>query len=744
MVRPRSVIPGRQRWDVAVVLGRADVAQLVEAELRDRSGVTSVRANPVTGRVLVFHDPGLSSEEVGRLVRQAVGLTVRSVRAGSSVAGPEVGESRVGRRSVVPGWLALAGGGALAVAVGSSLLRSPLVRLGAVLAATAVVVARAWRESRNRSLSGAQGGAVRNPLTLIVRSHRRRFWMTSALTVVGQVLFLAPAMFIGWMFSVLTAGPSALLVRLGLTSAAGQLWFLAGVTASILVAYAVVSFIAGVLWRDLAQTVQHEWRAEMYARVQRAEMRYLEGERTTRLTGVLTADVDQLGRFLAGPAADLLQLATSLVVLTAVFLIAAPGLAWIAFLPMPVIAWLSFFYQERVAPGDAASSESGSLLNGQLVNTLEASATVKSFGTEDYEIGRMTRLSEAYARSNRGVAIRSTAYSQTVQVCGIVSFVGILLFGGLGVLEGGMSFEVYNALIGLPYILLSRLPGLGGAVEEYQKAVAALRRVLELGDLPVEPGGTGRALDVATVQGEMILEGVTFAYPGRSPVLEDLSLRVAAGKTTGIVGITGAGKTTIAKLLLRLQEVGAGRVVLDGVDVRDLRLQDLRAAIGFVSQEAFLFDGTVGDNIRYGTFDADAGRVAGAARLAEAEGFIEGLPERYDTMIGERGVTLSGGQRQRISLARAIVKAAPILILDEATSSVDNETEAAIQHALGDFARERTLIIVAHRLSTIRHADWIYVVGAGGGIVEEGTHAELLERNGVYASLWRLQIGEAT
>lgn len=744
-VEPRSVIPGRQRWDVRMVLGRPRVAELLEAELRESPGFGTVHANPVTGRLLVFHDTALSGEEVDQIVRKAV-LVIRKSMALARLPRCEPGAvpTRVPHRRYPASSSVLASGVAAALVLGRTLLRSRLTRLGAVLTATVVVVRRAWRKStRSQHASTLPLISTRNPLMQIVGSRKRQLYLASFLSILGQTLEAALFLFFGWVISVITAGKSATLVHLGLASASSQLWFLAGVTTFLCAVCLAASSTASMLWRDLAQSVQHEWRTKTYAHVQKVEVRYLEGERTTRIAKVLTDDINQLGHFFTTSANDILQLSTGFLLLVPVFLIFAPGIAWIALLPVPLIAWLSFSHHEHVAPAYAASNESGSLLNSHLINNLDASTTVKSFAAEEYEIDRIHRLSVEHCQSNRPIDTRTTGYARNVRACAMISMTGILLWGGLDVLTGTLSFEVFNALIGMPSLILGRLPGLADAVDQYQRTIAALGRVLDVQNLPVESAGTGRHLHVAKIRGEMVLDGVTFAYPGRQPVLQNLSLRIAAKRTTGIVGITGSGKTTIAKLMLRFQDVASGRVLLDGIDVRDVRLQDLRKAIGFVSQDAFLFDGTVSDNIRYGSFGADFDRVMSAARSAEADSFVEALPSQYDTMVGERGVTLSGGQKQRISLARAILKSAPIVILDEATSAVDNETEAAIQRTLADFARGRTLVIIAHRLSTIRHADWIYVMGNGGVVIERGTHQELLEREGVYASLWRLQIGEA-
>ncbi|MFC9930746.1 ATP-binding cassette domain-containing protein [Streptomyces sp. NPDC127190] len=744
-VRPRSVIPGRQRWDVRPVLGRPRAADVLAATLRRLPGITEAKASPVTGGVLVRHDARLRATDVGRLVRRAVTLVLegQAGAGGPAPAGPAAESAPRAERGVVGPVLAVGGGVAAGVALlRGSALSKQLVALGGVAAATAAVVRKAWRSTAEatRDLPGADTGP--HPLLEIVGPHRGRLYRASALSVACQVSEMALGTFLGWTALVLIKGEAAPLVRFGLTTASAQLWGLAGLVTAACAAVAGLSYASNLQWRRLGQDIEHDWRNRTYAHVQHLELRHLEGERTSRIAGALTDDVRQLGTFFATSANDVLQLGTSVALLVPVFLLLAPQIAWIAFLPIPVIAWLSFHYQDKVTHDYAVSGERRARLHSQLVNTLEAGATVKSSCTEDYEAERIDRLSGEARQSNEQTDRSTIRHAEIVRVCTTGSMAGTLLIGGRSVLNGSLPFEVFSPLIGLPQMVLLRMNRLGGIVDQYQRTITAYDRVRQLRALPAETDGTGGPLDVETVRGEVVLDNVTFAYPGRPPALEDLSLTIPAGQVTALVGATGSGKTTIAKLLMRFQDTEFGSVLLDGRDVRDLPRHDLRHAIGFVAQDPFLFDGTIADNIRYGSFDASDKAVVEAAMLAEAHPFVATLPKGYDTVIGERGAALSGGQRQRIALARAILKDAPVVILDEATSAVDNETEAAIQRALRGFAAGRTMVIIAHRLSTVRHADRIYVMDKGGVVAEQGTHDELLAQHGLYASLWQLQAGE--
>ncbi|NER00840.1 MAG: ABC transporter ATP-binding protein, partial [Cyanothece sp. SIO2G6] len=369
--------------------------------------------------------------------------------------------------------------------------------------------------------------------------------------------------------------------------------------------------------------------------------------------------------------------------------------------------------------------------------------TIKSFTTETYELERVAVESDAYRQSNGRAIALSAAFVPLIRIIILVGFTATLLLGGIAVSEGRLAVGTYSVLIFIIQRLLWPLTMMGETLDKYQRAMASTTRVMNVLDTPIaiHPGHV--PLQVASVKGEVRLDDVTFAYEGHHPAIAHLSLHIPAGHTVGIVGATGSGKSTLVKLLLRLYEIQSGQITLDGLDIQTLRIQDLRRTMGLVSQDVFLFEGTVADNIRYGSPDATMTEIQHAAKIAEADEFIQRFPQGYDTIVGERGQKLSGGQRQRLAIARAILRDPPILILDEATSAVDNETEVAIQRSLNQITQERTTIAIAHRLSTIRHADCIYVMDYGQ-IVEQGTHEQLLAKQGSYAGLWNVQLGNAS
>ena len=486
--------------------------------------------------------------------------------------------------------------------------------------------------------------------------------------------------------------------------------------------------------------MQHGLRLEAYRHLQQLDLSVVEDRGSGRLMAVLNDDINQLERFLDNGANDILQLLTTVVAVGGSMVVLSPGLAIWALLPIPVILQGSLLFQRRLAPRYAEVRDQAGELNALLANNLGGQVTIRSFTAEDWAAERLEHESLAYGRSNRRAIRLSSAFIPLIRFAILFAFLAILVVGGLQAWRGAIAVGTYSYLLFILQRLLWPLTGLGRTLDDYQRAMASTRRVLDLLDEPPVVRSGSRRLPRAAVRGALSLQEVRFTYPGRQPLLQGLNFEVAAGETIGVVGSTGSGKSTLVKLLLRFHDPRSGRLLLDGIDLRELELADLRGAIGLVSQEPFLFHGTVAENITYGSFTAPAAAIARAASLAEAAGFIEALPQGYDTLVGERGIRLSGGQRQRIALARAILKDPPVLVLDEATASVDNETEAAIQRSMDQITAGRTTLVIAHRLSTVRHAHRIVVL-ENGSIAEQGSHGELIAAAGAYARLWRVQAG---
>jgi ATP-binding cassette subfamily B protein len=576
--------------------------------------------------------------------------------------------------------------------------------------------------------------------------------IASAYSVLNKLLDLAPPVLIGTAIDVVTRQEDSILAHLGVVSVNAQLAVLALLTVIIWSGESIFEYLLGLAWRGLAQSIQHDIRLDAWRNVAGLELRWFEDRSSGGVMSVLSEDVNQLERFLDGGANQIIQITTTVVIVAALFFATSVEVALVAMLPMPLVIWGSIRFQSRIAPRYASVRGRAADLNARLSAALGGIVTIKSFTAEDRESAELARLSEDYRHANAAAIRLSSAFSPLIRMAIVVGFTATLVYGGWLVTQDRLEAAAYAVLVFMTQRLLWPLTGLGQTLDLYQRAMASVTRILDLVDTrPRITDGPDHL--PSPVRGAVRVDGLTFAYRAGHPVLHGVDLACPAGETLAIVGPTGCGKTTVVKLLLRLHELDdagtprSGAITIDDVEVRSVPLAELRAAIGLVSQDPFLFPGTIRDNIAYGLGETAAAigddRIIAAAVAAEADAFIRSLPDGYDTVVGERGQKLSGGQRQRLSMARAILKDAPILILDEATSAVDNETEAAIQRSLAEVSRDRTTIIIAHRLSTVRHADRIAVM-QDGRVVELGRHDELVAAGGLYADLWRVQTGAAT
>lgn len=572
------------------------------------------------------------------------------------------------------------------------------------------------------------------------RHDRVQIWYACICSIFNKIFDLAPPALIGIAVDVVVKQKDSIIAQWGIKDIFTQLLILTLLSFLLWALESIFQYAYDRLWRNLAQNLQHRLRLDAYSHLQELELSFFEERSTGGLISIINDDINQLERFLNGGVNEILQVITTVIVIGGAFFIAAPNVALLSMLPMPFIVWGSISFQKLLAPRYAEVREKVGLLNGQLANNISGITTIKSFTSEEYEVQRITQESEAYRKSNKSAIALSAAFIPLIRNIIFLGFTATMLLGGMEVVNGRLSVGTYSVLVFLTQRLLWPLTRLGETLDLYQRSMASTNRVMNLLDTPIAIHPGNLRVPVSEVKGNLEFKNVSFSYHQKVTVIRDLSLTIPASKTIAIVGSTGSGKSTLVKLILRLYEINSGTITLDDIPLNQLDLKDLRRAIGLVSQDVFLFHGTVAENIAYGTFSASQNEIINAAKIAEAHEFIEQLPYGYDTIVGERGQKLSGGQRQRIAIARAVLKNPPILILDEATSAVDNETEAAIQRSLEKITQNRTTIAIAHRLSTVRNADCIYVMEQGK-LVEWGRHEELVDKDGIYASLWRVQSG---
>ncbi|PZD97792.1 multidrug ABC transporter ATP-binding protein [Paenibacillus sambharensis] len=563
------------------------------------------------------------------------------------------------------------------------------------------------------------------------RPHRRLFMIDFGCAVVVALLELAFPLAVSWVIDELLPKN-----QWGEIATAGV------VLLAVYLLSMALHFVVSYWGHKLGINIETDMRQQAFNHVQKQSFRYFDNTKTGHLMSRITNDLFEIGEMAHHGPEDLFIALMTFVGAFGIMWTVNWELALITFTVVPVIAWLIAYFNVKLHKAATQMFRSIADVNARVEDSISGIRVVKSFGNEAFEINRFrennAKFRQAKLSSYLAISFSSSGMYMLTRLISVI----VLVCGAWFAFNDRLSYGELVGFLLYVNIFLKPIEKINALMESYPKGMAGFKRFCELMDTEPDVKDKPKAVEVQHLRGDIEFSGVTFGYEPGLPVLQDVDLQVRAGETIALVGPSGAGKSTICSLIPRFYDVDNGEIRIDGIDIREMSQQSLRSHIGIVQQDVFLFSGTIRENIAYGRLDADDEAVWDAARRAHLESMIAGLPQGMDTIIGERGLKLSGGQRQRLAIARMFLKNPPILILDEATSALDTETEKVIQQALDELAVNRTTLIIAHRLATIRGADRIVVV-TEEGVAEQGTHEELLDRGGVYSRLHRAQFGEA-
>ncbi|WP_145029775.1 ABC transporter ATP-binding protein [Paenibacillus sp. Y412MC10] len=496
----------------------------------------------------------------------------------------------------------------------------------------------------------------------------------------------------------------------------------------------VLQYIVTYWGHMLGINIETDMRKKLFDHIQKLSFRFFDNHKTGHLVGRITNDLNDVGEVAHHGPEDVFIAVMTLIGSFALMASINMELALLTFIIIPVMAWVIIHFGGRMTTTYRRLFGNVGNFNARIEDNVGGIRVVQSFANEEHE-KKLFDVDNQNFRQTKLMAYKTMAKSMSVtyMMMRLVT-VFVMLCGAWFFLSGRIELGEFMAFLLLSNVFFRPIEKINAVIESYPKGIAGFRRYLEIMDTDPDIADAPDAVELDRVVGNIRYEGVTFGYDPAKPILNNIDLSIRAGETVAFVGPSGAGKTTICSLLPRFYELDGGRITIDGIDIRDIKLDSLRRHIGIVQQDVFLFSGTVKENIAYGNLNATDEEIWKAAERASLAEVIRSMPEGMDTVIGERGVKLSGGQKQRLSIARMFLKNPPILILDEATSALDTETEAAIQQALTELSQGRTTLVIAHRLTTIRNADRIMVVNEQG-IAEEGMHQELIAAGGIYSRL---------